>query len=199
MVILRIAYVRVSSKDQNDGRQLEVLKPYNIEKIFSEKISGKTTDRPQLLEMLNFVRAGDIVYIESISRLARSTRDFLHLIDKLSAKSTELVSLKENIDTSTPQGKFMLTVFAALSELERETIGQRQEEGIRLALETGKTKTGRAYGRPKVPIDEKQFRKVYRQWRDKDLNTTQAAKLLGVTRQSFYRRVQEQEKMLHLE
>lgn len=189
---MRVAYVRVSSKDQNEGRQLETLKSYEIEKVFLEKISGKNTNRPELMNMLGFVRNGDVVYIESISRLARSTRDFLKIIDNLSEKGVELVSLKENIDTSTPQGKFMLTVFAALSQLERETIGQRQEEGIKLALETGKTKTGRAYGRPRVSMDITQFRKVYRQYQADELNATQASKLLGITRQSFYRRVKEQ-------
>lgn len=189
---MRVAYVRVSSKDQNEGRQLEALKSYEIEKVFLEKISGKNTNRPELMNMLGFVRNGDVVYIESISRLARSTRDFLKIIDNLSEKGVELVSLKENIDTSTPQGKFMLTVFAALSQLERETIGQRQEEGIKLALETGKTKTGRAYGRPRVSMDITQFRKVYRQYQADELNATQASKLLGITRQSFYRRVKEQ-------
>lgn len=191
---MKVAYVRVSTKEQNEGRQLEALKQYDVERIFSEKVSGKdTANRPQLIEMLNYVRKDDVIYIESISRIARSTRDFLRIIDRLTEKGVALVSLKESIDTSTPQGKFMLTVFAALSQLERETIGQRQEEGIQLALATGNTKTGRAYGRPKVSMDTTQFKKVYRQYQANELNATQAAKLLGITRQSFYRRVKEQE------
>ena len=191
---MKVAYVRVSTKEQNEGRQLEALKQYDVERIFSEKVSGKdTANRPQLIAMLEHVRKDDVVYVESISRIARSTRDFLRIIDRLTEKGVALVSLKESIDTSTPQGKFMLTVFAALSQLERETIGQRQEEGIKLALDTGHTKTGRPYGRPKVTMDTTQFKKVYRQYKANELNATQAAKLLGITLQSFYRRVKEQE------
>lgn len=184
---MNIAYVRVSTKEQNEGRQLEALKPYSIEKIFSEKVSGKNTkDRPELQEMLTFARTGDTVYIESISRLARNTLDLLHIVEQLTDKGVHLVSLKESIDTSTPQGTFMLSVFASLSQLEREVTKQRQQEGIDLAL-----KEGRAYGRPKVDVDSRQLQKVYRQWKAGDITASQAAKLLEVTRQVFYRRVKE--------
>lgn len=183
---MKIAYVRVSTKEQNEGRQLEALKPYEIERVFSEKLSGKDRVRPQLEEMLTFVREGDCIYIESISRLARNTLDLLNIVEQLTKKGVHLVSLKEHIDTSTPQGKFMLSVFASLSQLEREVTRQRQSEGIELAL-----KEGRAYGRPKIEVDEKQFRKVYKQWTSGDITVVQASKLLGVSRQIFYRRVEE--------
>lgn len=186
---MRIAYVRVSTKEQNEGRQLEALKPYEIERVFSEKVSGKDKDRPQLQEMLTFVREGDTIYIESISRLARNTLDLLHIVEQLTKKGVHLVSLKEHIDTATPQGKFMLSVFASLSQLEREVTRQRQSEGIELAL-----KEGRPYGRPRTEMDEKQFRKVYKQWKNRDISVVQASKLLGVSRQVFYRRVEELEK-----
>jgi DNA invertase Pin-like site-specific DNA recombinase len=119
---VNIAYVRVSSADQNTARQLEALKNYNIDKYYEEKISGKDTNRPMLKAMLEFAREGDTVYIESISRLARNTLDFLKIVEQLTEKGIKLISLKESIDTSTPQGKFMLSVFAALSQLERDTI-----------------------------------------------------------------------------
>lgn len=183
---MKLGYVRVSTKEQNEARQLEALKKYDIEKYFEEKVSGKDTNRPELAALQQFAREGDTIYIESISRLARNTLDFLNLVEQFTKKGVHLVSLKENIDTSTPQGKFMLSVFAALSQLERDTIKQRQREGIDVALAQG-----RAYGRPKVELDEKVFRKVYKQWKAKELSVVQAAKLLGISRQIFYRRVEE--------
>lgn len=186
---MKLGYVRVSTKEQNEARQLEALRQHGIEKFFEEKVSGRDTNRPELKALQEFAREGDFIYIESISRLARNTLDFLNLVEQFTAKGIHLVSLKENIDTSTPQGKFMLSVFAALSQLERDTIKQRQREGIDLALSEG-----RSYGRPKVDMDMKSFRKVYRQWKDEGLSVVQAAKLLGVSRQVFYRRVEEYEK-----
>ena len=126
----KIAYIRVSTKEQNTARQYELLKERNIvpDKVYEEHISGKNTDRPELKAMLAYVREGDTVYIESISRLARNTRDFLNIVDLLQGKQVELVSLKESIDTATPTGKFMLSVFAALYQMERENALQRQRD-----------------------------------------------------------------------
>lgn len=111
---------------------------YQVDRIFSEKLSGANTDRPQLRAMLDYVREGDTLYIESISRLGRSTKDLLNIIDTLTDKGVTLISHKEKIDTDTPAGKFMLTVFAALSQLEREQLKQRQREGIEIAKAQGK-------------------------------------------------------------
>ena len=188
---MNIAYVRVSTQEQNTARQLELLKSYDIGKTFQEKISGKNTERPQLKEMLKFVRSGDNVYIESISRLARNTLDFLNIVEQLSKKDVGLISLKENIDTSTPQGKFMLSVFAALSQLERDTIKQRQKEGIEIAL-----KEGRAYGRPKTRVITDQFVKAYSDWQQKKITATKAIELSGCSRQGFYKLVKEHEQKL---
>ena len=121
-----ISYIRVSAADQNPGRQQELLKDKSISKEFSDKQSGKDAVRPGLQAMLEYVREGDTLYIESISRLARNTADFLRIFDQLKAKGVQLISIKEGIDTNTAQGKFMLTVFAAFSELEREYIRERQ-------------------------------------------------------------------------
>ena len=84
---------------------------YQVDHIFSEKLSGANTDRPQLRAMLDYVREDDTLYVESISRLGRSAKDLLNIIDNLTDKGVTLVSHKENIDTDTPTGKFMLTVF----------------------------------------------------------------------------------------
>lgn len=186
---MNFAYVRVSTKEQNTGRQLEALKKYNIETIYEEKVSGKDTNRPELQKMLGFVRDGDVVYVESFSRLARNMLDLLTIIDQLTKKNVGFVSLKESIDTTTPAGRLQLGVFAAIYQFERECSKERQREGIDLTLAEG-----RAYGRPETPIDEKQFRKVYKQYKSGDVTVVQASKLLGVTRQTFYRRIEKYEK-----
>jgi DNA invertase Pin-like site-specific DNA recombinase len=180
-----IGYSRCSTESQNLDRQLVALKEKGVEKIFAEKVSGKNMDRPQLIEMLNFVREGDVIIIESISRLARNTLDFLTIVRQLNEKKVEIISLKENLDTSSPQGKFMLTVFGGLYELERESIRQRQAEGIAIAK-----RNNVLFGRPKVEVDEA-FLKLYRLWKRDKVTVTAIAKELKISRATFYRRVRE--------
>ena len=143
----KIGYIRVSTERQETARQQEIMCDYQVDRIFSEKLSGATTDRPQLKAMLDYVREDDTLYVESISRLGRSTKDLLNIIDTLTDKGVTLISHKESIDTNTPTGKFMLTVFAALSQLEREQLKQRQREGIEIAKAQGKYT-----GRKPIPI-----------------------------------------------
>ena len=126
---MKVGYYRCSSDEQNPSRQKKILKESGCEKVFSDMLSGKDRNRPGLDQMLSFVREGDTVYVESISRLARSTKDLLNIVDELKDKGVTFVSQKETIDTDTPQGKFMLTVFAAMADLERSQIRQRQAEG----------------------------------------------------------------------
>ena len=114
---MKVGYVRVSTEEQNTIRQEILMAELGVEKIYIEKASGKNADRPELKAMMDFVRDGDIVIVESISRFARSTRDLLNLVEELTKKGVQFVSQKESIDTQTPQGKFMLTVFGAMSEL----------------------------------------------------------------------------------
>lgn len=187
----KIGYVRVSTQEQNTERQLIALKEQGVNKIFEEKISGKDAKRPQLQKMLEFLREGDILYIESISRLARNTLDLLQIVEQLKGKGVGLVSLKESIDTTTPQGQFMLSVFGSLSQLEREVTLQRQREGINIALAKG-TKSGRPFGRPKVEAGDK-FKEVYHQWKGNQITAVEAMRRLGMTRCTFYRRVNEHE------
>lgn len=130
----KIGYIIVSTEHQETARQQEIMCDYQVDRIFSEKLSGANGDRPQLMAMLEYVREGDTLYIESISRLGRSTKGLLNIIDTLTAKGVTLISHKEKIDTDTPAGNFMLTVFAALSQLEREQLKQRQREGIEIVL-----------------------------------------------------------------
>ena len=129
---MKIGYIRVSTQEQNTVRQEVLLEQLGVEELYIDKASGKNTDRPELKKMMAYVRRGDTVIVEAISRFARNTRDLLDLIEQLSAKGVEFVSKKEAIDTTTPTGKFMLTVFGAVAELEREYILQRQREGIEI-------------------------------------------------------------------
>lgn len=192
-VKMKIGYVRVSSIDQNEERQIRALEAQEVEKFYVEKISGKDRNRPQLNEMLNFVREGDVIYIESISRLARNVLDFLNIVNELKEKNVEIVSLKESIDTSTPTGQFMLTVFGAMYQLERDNIKERQKEGIAIAKEKG------IMGRPKIEIDER-FENVYKQWQNEEITATKAMSLVGMSRTTFYRRVKEYEvSLIHLQ
>ena len=132
---MKIGYIRVSTEEQNTARQEVLLRELGVDEVFIDKASGKNADRPELTRMMEYVRRGDTVIVESISRFARNTRDLLDLVERLTEKQVEFVSRKEAIDTTTPTGKFMLTVFAAVAELEREYILQRQREGIAIAKE----------------------------------------------------------------
>lgn len=147
---MKIAYVRVSTVEQNEERQVEGLEKHGIEKWYIEKISGKNINRPELQRMLNEVEPGDIVYVHDFSRLARSTKDLLDIVERLNARNIHVVSNKENIDTNTNSGKLMLTMFAAIYEFERTNMLERQEEGIEIAKREGKYKK---CGRKKVDLN----------------------------------------------
>ena len=129
---MRVGYVRCSTAEQNEARQLKMMEEQKVEKVFIDKASGKNVDRKDFKAMMAFVRAGDTVIVESISRIARNTRDLLTIISSLTEKGAEFVSLKESIDTTTPHGRFMLTVFGALAELERESIRNASVRASRL-------------------------------------------------------------------
>ena len=184
-----IAYIRVSTKEQNTGRQHEdfTAKGIVLDKVFEEKLSGKNTDRPQLQAMLAYLREGDTLYVESFSRFARSARDFLNIVNTLNEKGVSFVSLKENIDTTTPNGKFMLTVFAGLYELERDNILERQREGIDLAL-----KEGRPYGRPSATLSST-FSKNYQLWKQGELKAVDFMKRENIPKSTFYKLVKRYE------
>lgn len=183
-----IGYIRVSTAEQNEARQIEALAAYGVEheQMYIDKQSGKNTDRPKLQELLSFVRKGDTVITESISRIARNTRDLLSIVDTLSKKGVEFVSLKESIDTTTPQGKFMLTVFAAMAELERANILERQREGIEIAKAEGKYQ-----GRQRMDVDRAKFEAVVKEWRAQTITAVEAMKRLNLKPNTFYRRVKE--------
>lgn len=183
---MKVGYIRVSTKEQNTARQDELMKTLGAEKIYTDKLSGKNTDRPQLKSMLEFVRRGDVLTVESISRFARNTKDLLELIEQLDKKGVQFISQKEAIDTNTPTGRFMLTIFGAVAELERDYIRQRQREGIDIAMEQG-----RFNGRPKKNIE--QFDEIYADWEAKKISVAKASRQLNISRSTFYRKAKELE------
>ena len=182
------AYVRVSTMDQNDSRQFDAMKALNIptDHIYSDKQSGKNTARPGLQKLLAAVKSGDKVVVESVSRFARNTKDLLELIERLSAQGVEFMSQKEHIDTSTPTGKFMLTVFAAVAELERGYLLERQAEGIIAAKARGVR-----FGRPIIKPPEN-FALLVKQWEGGKLPFSELLAQTGMKEATFYRRLREQ-------
>ena len=181
---MRIAYVRVSTVEQNEQRQIEAMEKYNIEKWFTEKVSAKDTNRPKLQELLEFAREGDTVHIHDFSRLARSTKDLLDIVDALNQKGVNLVSNKENIDTSTPTGKLMLTMIGAINEFERANLLERQREGIAIAKREGKYS-----GRKRKSVQD--FDKYYERFIKREINKSQFAKLIGVSRPTLDKMIYE--------
>ena len=181
-----VGYVRVSTIEQNEDRQLVTMEKYNVEKVFSEKVSAKDTNREELNKMLDFVREGDTVVIHDFSRLARSTKDLLEIVELLNDKKVNLISSKENIDSSTPTGKLMLTMIGAINEFERANLLERQREGIAIAKAKGLYK-----GRKEIKIDN--FEEYYNRYKNREFNKTQLAKELNVSRPTLDKLIKDYE------
>ena len=184
---MKVAYIRVSTEEQHEARQMEAMKGFGIDKYFIDKKSGKNADRPQLQAMLNFVREGDTVYIHSLDRLARSTQDLLNIVEQLQAKGVELHSDKEAIDSNTPTGKLMLTMIAAINQFERENLLERQREGIAIAKEQGKYK-GRKQVKPEA------WEEAYAKYKAREIKSvSELAKVLGISRPTVYKLIEQEE------
>lgn len=179
---MKIGYVRVSTQEQNTIRQEVMMRDLGVDELYIDKASGKNTNRPELKKMMGYVRQGDTVIVESISRFARNTRDLLELVEQMAEKKVEFVSRKEAIDTTTPSGKFMLTIFGAVAELEREYILQRQQEGIAIAKQQGKY-------RGRKPIECPDLGKVMERWKAGEMTAREAMRRLNMKPTTFYRKV----------
>ena len=182
-----VGYIRVSTDKQNTARQEVLMKELGVEKIYIEKISGKNANRPELNRMMDYVREGDCIIVESISRFARNTRDLLELVDQLEQKNVQFISKKEQLDTKSSAGRFILTIFGALATLEREAILERQREGIEIAKAQGKYK-----GRKKMELTL--WDEVYCLWKEGKITATNACKQLNISRGTFYNRVNSERK-----
>lgn len=181
---MKIGYVRTSTAEQNTARQEVLMEALGVDEVYIDRMSGKSAQRPELQKMMGYVRRGDVVIVESISRFARNTRDLLELIEQLTAKGVGFISQKEAIDTATPTGKFMLTVFGAVAELEREYILQRQREGIEIAKSKGVYKGRKPISRPEFPA-------TVARWRAGEITAVEAMRQLNMKPSTFYRKVKE--------
>ena len=185
-----IAYIRVSTAEQNEARQKEALQKYSIDRWFIEKASGKDLNRPKLQEMLEYIREDDIVYVEEFSRLGRSTADLLATVQKIEAAGAQFVSLKEQFDTTTPAGRLQMTMMAAIAEFERDMILERQREGIAIAKAAGKYK-----GRKEITVPN--IGEYYEKYMSRQGSKVSIAAELGISRTTldklFKKHVKEQE------
>jgi DNA invertase Pin-like site-specific DNA recombinase len=189
---MKFLYVRVSTTEQNTERQTELSKVFEVDNdnIYIDKLSGKNTNRPQFKDMLSKLRKGDTVIVESYSRASRSTKDLLELVELLNKKEVNFISVKENLDTSTPAGRLMLTMFAGLYQFEREMMLLRQKEGIEIAKQNGKYST---VGRKKILPNDKVFEVLYKDWKNGMIKTKEFMKALNLQKMTFYRRIKEYE------
>lgn len=185
---MKYGYVRVSTKAQNTARQDVLMKELGVDRVFVDKCSGKNTDRPQFHEMMDTLRNGDTVVVESYSRMSRSTRDLLETVEKLNDMGVFFVSKKESIDTSTPTGRLILTVIAGINQFEREVMLDRQREGIdAMPVVDGRRvsmKTGRGFGRAEKKPEN--FSAVYARQQRGELTLKEALSLAGVGRTRWY-------------
>ena len=186
-----LGYCRVSTLEQSLDRQLVSMQQYGVEKIFEEKVSGKNADRPKLQELLEFAREGDTVVISDFSRLARNVKDLLNIVEMLTHKGVHLISIKENIDTSTPTGKLLLTVIGAISEFERTNLLERQAEGIAIAKAKGVYK-----GRKPIKVDN--FGEYYTKWKSREYSKADLMKILGISRPTLNHLFKEYERTLEI-
>lgn len=177
-----IGYARVSKDDQNLGRQIDQLKNFGAEKIIQEKYTGTKRNRPGIEQLLQTIRKGDIVVVESISRLGRNTLDILNLIQELDQKQIQFVSLKENMNTSTPTGKAMLQMMSVIAELERNLLADRVREGIEASK-----KRGVAIGRPKVPQEKLDI--AVRMYKSGDYSVKEIIETNQISTGTFYHEI----------
>lgn len=188
-----LAYVRVSTAEQNEARQLEALKNYNIDKTFIEKVSAKNTDRPQFQEMIEYAREGDTIYVTDFSRLSRSTRDLLGTLEFLLKKGVKVISLKENLDSSSPQGRLMITMIGAINQFEREILLERQREGIEIAKRKGKYRGRKRIEKPN------NWDTVIADYVVRKITAKKAMELLGLKTSTFYKFLNEDKNLEELE
>lgn len=178
---MKYGYVRVSTVQQHEDRQMATMQKHEIpgENIFMEKVSGKNMNRPELKKLLSILQEGDTLIIHDFSRLSRSTSDLLSIVEDLNRKNVTLISNKENLDTSTPTGKLMLTMIAAINEFERNSLLERQAEGIAIAKASGKYK--------KKELDKEKFDKLKKDVDSGYLTVTTACEELEITRRTWYK------------
>lgn len=182
-----IGYARVSTLDQNLDRQVDALNTAGAVKLFTEKITGRTTERPELMRMIEQLREGDVVLISELTRLSRSTKDLFSIVELIQSNGADIRSLKETwLDTTTPHGKLMFTIFAGLSQFEADLTAQRTREGLEAAR-----LRGRLGGRPKV--NSNTIKKALKLYSSKQYSIREIEEMTGVKKSTLYRNLKEGE------
>ena len=185
-IVMRVGYIRVSTVEQHEDRQVkDLIENGKVSKVFIDKMSGKDTNRPQLKAMLDYVREGDTVVVSEYSRLARSTRDLIDIVETLKAKGVNVISMKENYDNNTPQGRLILKIFMDIAEFERELMLQRQKEGIAIAKANGKYKGRQS---KQKPDDWESLKAMYM---SRQITVSEIAKRCDVSRPIVYKWLKE--------
>ena len=173
-------YARVSTEQQNLDRQLDMLQKYGVDFIYNEKMTGTKRNRPELENLLERLTEGDTVVVESLSRLGRSTKDLIWLMETFNSKGVNLISLKESIDTTTSTGKLLFTLMSAIAQFERDVIADRTREGLNSARARG-----RKGGRPRT--DSEQLRKAIKLYNTQQYSLAEIEDMTGVKRSTLYR------------
>jgi DNA invertase Pin-like site-specific DNA recombinase len=162
-------------------RQLDALSASGAEKVFTEKATGKKADRPELIKMMEHLRDGDVVIISELTRLGRSTKDLFTIVEQIQERGANIKSLKETwLDTTTPHGKLMFTIFAGLSQFEADLTAQRTREGLAAARARG-----RVGGRPKTPTDKSGM--ALKMYDSKDFSIDEICKSCSIGKTTLYR------------
>lgn len=182
-----ISYLRVSTKDQTiENQRIEIEKNYKIDKEFiDEGITGTKVDREGFKEMISYVREGDSLVVYSLSRLSRSTKDLLETIETLDKKKVKLISLKENVDTSSATGRLLIGIIGVVNQFEVETMKERQMVGIERAKKEGKFKK-------KCIEKPSNWNEVIEKYQTRKITGVQAMKELGLKRMTFYKLLKEE-------
>lgn len=184
---MKIGYARVSTQDQKLELQLDELRRFGCETIFKEKMSGKNKTRPQLTNMIDQIRSGDMVVVWKLDRLGRSLKDLIELVSSFREKGVEFVSLKDGIDTGTATGRFTFNIFASLAEFEREIIRERTMAGLEAARVRGR-KGGRPHGLSKEALAKATSAKILYESGEKTVK--EIAQGLGISRATCYRYIE---------
>lgn len=177
-------YARISTEHQSLDRQLDMLEKYGVDKIYNEKMTGTTRNRPELEKLLERLTEGDTVVVESLSRLGRSTKDLISLMETFNSKGVNLVSLKESIDTTSSTGKLLFTLISALAQFERDVIADRTREGLASARARG-----RKGGRP--PINNDKLRKALKLYHSGEYTLKEIYELTGVRKSTLYNKLRK--------
>ncbi|SKA75098.1 Site-specific DNA recombinase [Clostridium sp. USBA 49] len=179
-------YARVSTDNQNLNRQLDQLKEAGAEKIYKEKITGTKKDRPELTKLLDYAREGDTIIITDLTRISRSTKDLISLVEELGNRGINIKSLKESwLDTTTAQGKLMFTIMAGLSQFERDLISERTKEGLKSARARGKKG-----GRPKK--SDKDIERAIKLYNSKQYTIKEITEMTNISKPTLYRYIDKQ-------